>query len=158
MSTPITSAAHGIVAVSFIEPGLGGMIKAAPATLINYRMTDRTLTDREVTGTLTAAELLDGGVTNFGASGSITLTLPTVAAFQAEFAARGMTMALGESFVFGVYNDTAQNIVLAPSASVTFANGASTITAASGAVGKSTLVRVVIASATAYSAYVIVSA
>lgn len=132
MSTPSSSAAQSSVVVSSIEPGLGGLVCMGPASLVDHCVTKRTMTVYTQSGTLSAAEILDGDIVVNSVS-DVTLTMPEVADIAAELASRGVSVAIGRSFCFEVHTDGLGKAaaIIAPSTTITLLNGGANLPFAS---------------------------
>lgn len=123
------SSNHDMMQVNQIVPGIGGATVVGAAAMIGS-FSRLTPVAYAATGTLSAADLAQGYITNTGAGGSVTLTLPSAAAIFAAFNSLDHPLSIGDAFEVKFETLVNQTIVLTPSSTVTFANAAGTVTIA----------------------------
>lgn len=123
----------GILSVDNVVPGRSGngMITVGSHLAGSARVANVTWTNHTTTGNVAATELIGGGLGNTGASGNITLTLPSAASVIAAFADTGIDAFVGMTFTVPVTSFAAHSTTIAASTSITFDNAAASVAVAS---------------------------
>lgn len=109
-----------------IQQGGRGLVEIS-ANLLDRHSSSALTVPIAATSTLAASALINSKITNTGAAGGISLTMPTAAAVLAAFSASGVLLYVGDTFQVRVTAVVAQSITLLPSASVTVASGAANV-------------------------------
>lgn len=122
-----------VLSVDNIVPGRNGsgMINVGTHLAGTTRAANVTWGTHAATGTVSASEIVGGGLINTGATGVIALTMPTAAAVIAAFADAGIDIRVGMNFTVIVTAAAAFAITMTPSASITFDSAAATVAVAS---------------------------